>query len=83
MVSNYRLMSSGTTEFARHKAPSAVFSQTDKAGHTIVNENILLVDGHAGYLFAWIVPQEKHEALNGRLREILRSFEIVRDDARR
>ena len=81
IVPNYQPIGTGTAEFASYKAPSAVFSQT-RAGQTIVNKNILLIDGTAGYLFAWIVPQEQFEALDAPLRAILGSFEIVKDDRR-
>jgi hypothetical protein len=80
MVPNYQLISRGTTDIEQHKAPSAIFSQTSKEGKTLINENILMIDGTSGYLFVWIVPQAQYVPLPGEFERILGSFEIVRDN---
>jgi transglutaminase-like putative cysteine protease len=77
LVRNYKLIETGEAEVAHQKAPSAVFSQSGEGGEVIVNQNILLVDGTSGYLFAWIVPQEKFAILAPVLKKILASFELV------
>jgi hypothetical protein len=77
MVRNYKLIETGEAEVARRKAPSAIFSQSGADGETIVNQNILLVDGTSVYLFAWIVPQVKFAGLDRVLKKILASFDLI------
>ena len=78
VVPSFKPIETGEMEVGGRKAPSAVFSLRREGGETKFNQNIVLVDGTSGYLFAWIVPQEKFAALDGVLRKILGSFELVK-----
>jgi len=76
-VPNYKLIESGATKIAGRSVPRAVFSQTNHSGKTLINTNILLIDGVSAYLFAWIVPQEEAAATDTVLNRILDSFELI------
>ena len=78
MVRDYKLLEEGESEIGGRKAPSIVFSQTARDQATIVNQNILLVDGTTAYLFAFIAPQEKFSGLSPVLKKILASFELIK-----
>ena len=78
MVQNYKLLEEGEWEFGGRKAPSVVFSQSGRDRATIVNQNILLIDGAAAYLFAFIAPQEKFGGLGPIFKKILASFELIK-----
>lgn len=75
-VRNYKLVESGEVEIALRKAASAVFTQRGNGG-TIVNYNVILIDGYSGYLFAFIAPEEEFARLGPTLKEILGSFELL------
>jgi hypothetical protein len=74
----YRLMRTGEDEVAGRRAASVVFSHTGAQGKTIVNESMVLADGTSGYLFAWIVGEDKFVEQETVLRKILTSFELVK-----
>lgn len=78
MVQNYKLLEEGEWEIFGRKAPSVVFSHSGRDQATIVNQNILLVDGTTAYLFAFIAPQEKFSGFGHVLKKILASFELVK-----
>jgi hypothetical protein len=78
MVRNFKLLEEGEWEIGGEKAPGARFSQTARDQTTIVNQNILLVDGATAYLFAFIAPQEKFSGFGPILKKILSSFEIIK-----
>ena len=78
MVRDYRLLEEGEWQIVGQKAPSVVFSQSGRDQATIVNQNILLVEGTTAYLFAFIAPQEKFGGLNPVLQKILASFELIK-----
>jgi len=78
MVQNYKLLEEGEWEIGGRKAPSVVFSQSGRDQATIVNQNILLIDGAAAYLFAFIAPQEEFGGLGPIFKKILASFELIK-----
>lgn len=78
MVQNYKLLEEGEWEIVNRKAPSVVFSQSGRDQATIVNQNILLIDGTTAYLFAFIAPQEKFGGLGPIFKKILASFELIK-----
>ncbi len=75
-LGDYKLIEKSEVEVARRKAPSAVFTQGGDRG-TIVNHNVLLIDGNSAYLFALIAPQEEFAGLGPVLKRILDSFELI------
>ncbi len=78
MVRDYKLLEETEWEVAGRKAPGAVFSQSGRDEVTIVNHNILLIDGTAAYLFAFIAPRENFDSLGPVLRKVLASFELIK-----
>jgi len=78
MVQNYKLLEEGESEIVGRKALSVVFSQSGRDQATIVNQNILLIDGATAYLFAFIAPQEKFGGLGPIFKKILASFELIK-----
>jgi hypothetical protein len=78
MVQNYKLLEEGVWEIDGLKAPGVVFSQSGRDQATIVNQNILLVDGATAYLFVFIAPQKKFSGFGPTLKKILASFEIIK-----
>jgi len=78
IVREYKFLEEGEKEIVGRMAPSVVFSQSGRDQGTIVNQNILLVDGAAAYLFAFIAPQEKFGDLGPFFKKILASFEIIK-----
>ena len=78
MGRNYKLIEKGEADVAGRKAPSAIFSHGGEAGETIVNQNILLVDGSSGYLFALIAPQKEFAGLGPAFKKILASFDLIK-----
>jgi hypothetical protein len=78
MVKDFKLLEESEADLAGRKAPFAAFSQTEKSGTTITNQNALLVDGTNAYLFAFITDQDRFEQLRPQFRKILATFEIVK-----
>jgi transglutaminase-like putative cysteine protease len=78
MVKDFKLLEESEADIAGRKAPLAVFSQTERSGTTIVNQNALLVDGTNAYLFAFITNEDRFEQLRPQFRTILATFEIVK-----
>jgi len=78
MVKDFKLLEESEADIAGRKAPLAIFSQIDKSGTTIVNQNALLVEGTNAYLFAFITNQDRFEPLRPQFRTILATFEIVK-----
>jgi hypothetical protein len=78
MVQNYKLLEEAEWEIVGRKAPGVVFSQSGRDQATIVNQNILLIDGATAYLFVFIAPQEKFDGLGPIFKKILASFELIK-----
>jgi len=78
MGRNYKLIEKSEADVAGRKAPSAIFSHGGKDGETIVNRNILLVDGSSGYLFALIAPEAEFAGLDAPFKTILASFDLIK-----
>jgi hypothetical protein len=78
MVKDFKLLEESEANIAGSKAPFAAFSQSEKSGTTIVNQNALVIDGVNAYLFAFITDQDRFEQLRPQFRKILAAFEIVK-----
>jgi hypothetical protein len=78
MVKDFKLLEESEANIAGSKAPFAAFSQSEKSGTTIVNQNALVVDGVNAYLFAFITDQDRFEQLRPQFRKILAAFEIIK-----
>lgn len=79
MMKDFKKLSDGAAEVAGRKAARARFAYTagKKKKMALINDNTMLAEDGAGFLFACIAPEGEYEKYEKEFEKIISSFELL------